>query len=47
MDFMVRASSSSTRATGMPYWMMPMTVSTAPSMVSKVQTAAEIASGMG
>ena len=34
------------RATGMPDWMVWITVSTAPSRVSKLQTAAEIACGM-
>ena len=33
------------RATGMPDWMVGITVSTASSRVSKLQTAAEIASG--
>jgi hypothetical protein len=39
------ASSSSTRATGMPDWMTAAAVSTAPAMEAKEQTAAETASG--
>ena len=34
------------RATGMPVWIVWITVSTASSTVGKAQTAAEIASGM-
>ena len=34
------------RATGMPSWMVAITVSTAPPSVGNAQTAAEIASGM-
>ena len=34
------------RATGMPDWMVRMTVLTAPSSVSNEDTAADIASGM-
>src|SRR3546814_8621135 len=44
--FTCSSSSSSMRATGMPDWMVRMTVSTAPARESKEHTAASLASGM-
>ena len=41
------SSRSSIRATGMPSWIVAMTVSTAPSIESNAQTAADTASGIG
>ena len=45
MAVMVRASTSSMRATGTPNWMVWMLVRTAASMLGKAQTAADTASG--
>ena len=40
------SSTNSTRAIGMPIWMVKITVLTAPFIESNEQTAADIASGM-
>ncbi|MNV70568.1 hypothetical protein D3C71_1635420 [compost metagenome] len=46
-DRTLAASMNSTRATGTPIWMISMTLCTASSSVSKLQTAADTASGCG